>query len=280
MPARHRTPAALPALLAAAVVGTTGCFAVADLDRFEFGACPPLPIASRTSFEYALTSFDPHANPERPQKLEIAVFDDAERPVAKVVYAPLLAGNVSGRLRDCLPPGTGLTVEFWADLDQNGEVSAPDADHSWVDCLEVAPDGAVRLAFEHNTDFRPLRLTTVDVPDRFDFFMRFVNVPFVARTDTTFVFEITERSVARPVVARYFLTGAPRGEAEVRITDILRADQSYDVDVWVDRVGGEPGVKEPGEPALAMPVTLTVADDGTYPIDPIDVGSRFPMLMR
>jgi hypothetical protein len=276
-PRRRTASSALAVALAAALAAShSGCFAVADLDRFEFGQCPALPLTRRTSFEYALTSFAPHATPDRPQRFELAVFDDTNRPVAKVIYDPLLSPNVEGRLRDALSPGSGYAVEFWADLDRNGMVSVPPADHSWTDCLSVQPDGAVRFQFEHALPLQPLRWTTFDHEDRYDFLLRFVNVPLLLRSSTTFVFEVREMTTDLPVIARYFLTGAPRGEAMIRITDILRADQAYEVDVWIDtdRAGHRSGVRDSGEPGLERPFVLVVADDGTYPIEVIDVDQR------
>ncbi len=103
-----------------ASLGAPGCFAVANLDRFEVE--PPTCEANATmtrDFRWRLSTFDPHQG----RRFEMKVVEAMTgRVAAGIVYDPIPDGRpttLEGFLDDALAPGDYET-RFWADMQRHG----------------------------------------------------------------------------------------------------------------------------------------------------------------
>lgn len=169
MAGRDRVAKGLGAALLCAL-GTGGCFAIANLDRFNDGDAgsgvagvdnPSLP----SSLSLTLHDFGFHYQ----QLIEFRVIDDQNRIQCRGIIEPLnQAGTISITLdapKAILPMNTPYRLDFYADVNDSGGYDGIGdvltQDHAWrISPLTDYPTGAfthvanlVQVFFEHNTDF-------------------------------------------------------------------------------------------------------------------------------
>ncbi len=120
----------------------TGCFAVADLDRFqsEGDACNLADLAAPRDFTVALSGFEEHVD----QRVEVRLVED-QRVVRAVAVLdgldsePLLPrGEARFRMPRAVPPGdvSDLEVRIFVDIDRSGAFETGGDDLSWVRGIE------------------------------------------------------------------------------------------------------------------------------------------------
>lgn len=226
-----------------AAVFAPGCFAVADLDRFE-ETCTGNSGETR-DFNFEVTSLTPHAG----QLFELRVFRTdvaAPVPVAAVVYdgVPEMNSVVVGTLRDALAPGQ-YEARFWAAFGGNRTFVFPGADHSWN---EEVPDNGC-FAFTHMGPF-DADITPANDPARGDVTLTLSNVGDAA--GSPLLWRVREQD--GPDVGLYRLDALPALLADARVMtlpDIAVDDNTYAIDAFIDL--DENGTRSADEPLFTPP---------------------------
>lgn len=230
--------------------GAPGCFAVANLDRFEIepALCESTSTMTR-DYRWRLTTFDPHQGRRFEMRVvevpSVAGLPAAGRVAAGIVYDPIPDGRpttLEGFLDDALAPGDYETY-FWADV----PMSTPDVfdfetDHAWI---EEVPEGGC-FEFVHmgpfDADIRPL-----DAPERGDVTVNLGDLGDFGRN--AFIYRV--RNQRGDEVGFYRLDSIPLLPANRRaltIPDIAQLDTLHAVHAFVDM--NRDGVENPGEPSF------------------------------
>ena len=225
-----------------ASLGAPGCFAVANLDRFEVE--PPTCEANATmtrDFRWRLSTFDPHQG----RRFEMKVVEAMTgRVAAGIVYDPVPDGRpttLEGFLDDALAPGDYET-RFWADLSGTAPGFDLGRDHAWV---EEVPEGGC-FEFTHmgpfDADIQPL-----DDPERGNVIVTFGTLGDVGLN--AFIYRV--RNQSGDEVGFYRLDSIPvlaTNRREMVITDIAQSDTLHSVHAFVDL--DRDGVEDSGEPSF------------------------------
>jgi hypothetical protein len=236
-------------LAASALLATAapGCFAVANLDRFEVepALCESTSAMTR-DYRWRLTTFDPHQG----RRFEMRVVDAMTgRVAAGIVYDPIPDGRpttLEGMLDDTLAPGDYET-RFWADVPSSTGMGTVDAfdfgtDHAWI---EEVPEGGC-FEFEHmgpfDADVRPL-----DDPGLGNVIVTLGTLGDVARS--ALIYRV--RNQNGDEVGFYRLDSIPLLPANRRpmtITDIAPSDTLLSLHAFIDL--DRDGVEDPEEPSF------------------------------
>ena len=241
---------ALAAGLACALLAP-GCFALANLDRFDIHAPACTGNATITrDYHWNVTDLAPH----RAQLFEMKVVDTTTRRVAAaVVYDPLPSTanpTLDGTLTDALAPGA-YEARFWADLSMDGAFEVGPVDHAWIEpvpetgCFQFAHAGPFLADITPANDAGQgdivLKLTGVG---------EFAGKPLIFRASD----HLTEVGFYRLDAIPASATGAP----PLTLPDLAVADATYTLEVFVD-VDGD-GLQGAGEPVFLPPQTSAAAD--------------------
>ncbi|MFT5356713.1 MAG: hypothetical protein ACI9KE_003939 [Polyangiales bacterium] len=169
----------------------------------------------------------------------VAVFDPLPGPDVDVflpnVGVPALDENVRP-----------LSLEFFADLNRNGELDIPDLDHSWIEPHLCSATG---IPFVHNVDFleleeaRPLPLTlrVVAEPGEESEWLHTVEVRVIRATPLGGVEGVTRAFFrrARWTFQRDSIGGAPiptdEEQAAIVMAGVLSDSEDVFVTVFIDR---------------------------------------------
>lgn len=139
-----------------------GCFAVADLDRFEFDegrtGAPCDPATNTDASEIRDLIFSMRDVPHVGKHTEIRVVSQASsNPLEAIyVYQGLPARDVVVRMPGAIRRGP-FRLDFWADVSGDESLDAPPDDHTWSsitpDTLSTDQLSAGCAQFDHNTVF-------------------------------------------------------------------------------------------------------------------------------
>lgn len=212
-------------LVLAFTVSLTGCTLLVDDRIGGLEVAPPDPNA-RVDLSVGLRVFSPHVGQD--------VFLDAINPNGVIVAQALIANAPSDcldvNLASAIPADTEV-VDFWADLNRDGELSPPPQDHSWS---EMLVDG--ELLFVHNTDFADLtdedfERTAAGFPLRFELFdvETFVGQP----VDVVYV-NVTTDTDGNPVeqeIGLAHVSSIPESPVIVELSSVVDAGTEYIIEV-------------------------------------------------
>lgn len=238
--------------------GAPGCFAVANLDRFEVE--PPTCEANATTtrdFRWRLSTFDPHQG----RRFEMKVVEAMTgRVAAGIVYDPIPDGRpttLDGFLDDALAPGDYET-RFWADVPGTANGFDLGRDHAWI---EEVPEGGC-FEFTHmgpfDADINPL-----DDPARGNVTVNLGTLGDVGRS--AFIYRV--RNQSGDEVGFYRLDSIPllpENRRAMTITDIAQLDTLHSVHAFVDL--DRDGVEDPEEPSFD-PEPANAEPDVAFTID-------------
>ncbi len=100
-------------------------------------------------FTMNVTGLSPHVG----QLFEVRVIDnETDQTVGQYRLASVASADFTLVIPGIIKQGTEYTVDYYADLNQNGEYDAPTADHAWRDIATGGPSG-LTIDFAHNTNF-------------------------------------------------------------------------------------------------------------------------------
>lgn len=287
MVTRDRLAMGVGALLCGAL-GTGGCFAIANLDRFhaDGGAAggtggtddPTQP----SSLSLTLHDFGFHYQ----QLIEFRVIDSQNRLQCRGVIQPLdQAGTVQITLnapKAILPTNQPYRLDFYADVNDSGTYdgigNVLKQDHAWrIEPLTDYPPGEfthvanlVQVFFEHNTDFtdidswpdpgqhNPPQDTGLAARVRFD------GASMAQWQGKLVQLRITE-AVSGHVVGLYRNPQIPSGDFVADIQGVLDPMVGYYLEIYVD--GNGDGVyQNPAQPSASADLGWRIAvqaNDGT-----------------
>lgn len=107
----------------------------------------------------ALTLQLANMNPHVGQKFEASVIDLYDmREVGRTSLTPIAVPNFSLEIPGIVPDRT-YRIDFYADLNQNGQYDSPPADHAWRE--QFTSSGNTILNFTHNTAFADVQWANV-----------------------------------------------------------------------------------------------------------------------
>jgi hypothetical protein len=140
-----------------AALGSSGCFLVTDLGRFE-KAEPEAP-SNFSDLSVTVRGMTSHVN----ERFEYRVVDGSNVIQSRGIIIPLGGPAASFSVRDAVPKQNGpFRLDFFADHDNSGGYDPrPDTtlDHSWrlpLDEKVLDANGAYVVVFDHNTSFTNL----------------------------------------------------------------------------------------------------------------------------
>lgn len=212
---------------------TPGCFAVANLDRFEVE--PPACTGNATEvrdYNWRVTGlFRPHPN----QRFEMKVIETTTGDVAaSIVYDGVpdeMRASVAGTLRNSLLPGTYRT-QFWADRSMSRAFEFGSDDHAWI---EAVPDTGC-FSFDHAAPF-DADVSPTDGP-RGNVTVRLLDLR-VDMAGSPLIFRVrVERTTGLREVGYYRVDALPNNAAlapDLTLSDIAEDDSVYVVRGFVDR---------------------------------------------
>jgi hypothetical protein len=205
-----------------------GCFAVANLDRFDFdpGACAGTASDTR-DYSWSVTDLVPHQG----QLFEMKVVDTADgRVAAAIVYDPIPSGepaSLQGTLTDALAPGS-YEAQFWADLSTNRSFDPGGVDHAWA---QPVPDGGC-FSFAHHGPF-DATIAPIDDPSKGDVTLRFTGVGTFA--GEAFIFRVRDQNGAEVGFYRLdAIAATPSAAPLMTLFDLAVSDTTYELQGFVD----------------------------------------------
>jgi hypothetical protein len=151
----------------------SGCFAVADVDRFHVGTDPlgkgdaaaPGAADQYVNFQLTLIGMKPHLM----QLFEYRIIDPNNFIQARGIVDPLGSADVKIYMPLAIPPAGGpFHLDFYGDVNGSGGYDGLGAvccaDHAWrIDPLDAPVDGLTQVTFTHNTTFTDIN-TFVGMP--------------------------------------------------------------------------------------------------------------------
>jgi len=167
----------------------------------------------------------PHMN----QKMEFRVVSDDDELVALGVLDPLASANYEFTLPNSTPAGAHR-MDFFADLNDNGEYDAPPTDHAWRE--DIAASGDDTIAFMHNTDFTDIATPTLTQAEDFTFMATDMN-PHIG---DLFELRVIEADSGR-LVGRYLLGQITAASFTLTLPGIVASGTEYQVDFYADLNG-------------------------------------------
>ncbi len=243
MRAREWT-AALAAGLVCALLAP-GCFAVANLDRFEIE--PPACTGNATitrDYHWNVSEIVPHVG----ELFEMKVVDtSSQRVVAAIVYDPIpdvTPATLEGTLRDALPPGS-YVARFWGDHSHDRLFEPSPADHAWI---QPVPENGC-FSFVHAGPF-DADISPIDHPMKGNLSVRLTSVGAFA--GKPLIFHASDQSEAQ--VGYYRLGALPTDVStapDLTLFDLAVLDTTYTIDAFVDLDGD--GLESAGDPVFAPP---------------------------
>lgn len=211
-----------------------GCFAVANLDRFEVEppACTGNATEERDYNWRVIGLVVPHLN----QRFEMKVIETTTGEVAAaIVYDGVpddTRASVAGTLRNALLPGTYRT-QFWADRSMSGAFEFGSEDHAWI---EAVPDTGC-FEFEHDAPF-DADVAPTDDDLKGNVTVRLLGLPG-ALVGSPLIYRVrVERAAGLREVGYYRLDAIPMDATaapDMTLYDIAEADSVYVVNAIVDR---------------------------------------------
>lgn len=249
-----RYRAGLVALLAAVLV--PGCFAVANIDRFDFEGGV---AATTRDYSWQVTGLSiPHMG----SLFEMHVVDTASRRVAAAVVYDGIPDEttvfVAGTLTDALAPGH-YEARFWADLGSDRTFAAG-TDHAWI--VPVPDDGA--FAFVHARPF-DADVGPTDDPGQGNVVVRLADVGTFAGSPLIVRVRVAS-DPASAEIGYYRLDAIPAtaGSQDLTLSDIAENDSSYFVHAFVDM--NSDGQETAGEPVFD-PAGQAAMPDAVFNLD-------------
>ncbi|MCS6797657.1 MAG: hypothetical protein NZ898_03865 [Myxococcota bacterium] len=207
---------------------SSGCFAVADLDRFRIeDPCRGGRTDVARDLELQLIGLAEHAD----ERVEIRVVDDNRAVVGRIVLDGLrydaMLEQASYLVRRIVPPGPAYELRLYVDLDASESFESREP--GW-NVTEPCPSGRVR--FERPPSTADIHdPPTTDIGQDFRFRGRSFE-PHVGNNQP-FVLAVTDVMAGR-TVGFYATPRLARPNFDVRIPRIVVPSKPYDVDFYVD----------------------------------------------
>lgn len=210
----------------------------------------------------AMDSMDPHVD----QLMEFRLVSGENVLIARGLLEPMPAATYEFSMPMSVPDdGTTYRIDFYSDLNGDGEYSGVPADHAW----RLPVDGEV-LGFTHNTDFQDISDPPITEGQDFSLalsgFDPHINNYFELRVIAT------EGNHVVGVYAKPLLTNP---SSTITIPGILEPGAEYNIDFYSDI--NENGVYEAPPTDHAWRITITagatgIATDFAHNTDFTDVG--------
>ena len=216
---------------ASAVLALQGCFAVADLDRFQ-NPCDGGDVTQVRDLEVQLQGFEDVAR----FRLGLRLVDVLDPSEPEIVAAAVLEsfGEDSGgaktfRMPRALPPGDNFEVQLYVDLNDDRMFSGVTVDNSWRRPL-VCPSGL--FEFTRDDSFSDIDDPPIDDPG-LPFVVDFVDM--APHTPGTQALELMVLDVAEDQVVGYYrLPDINEDRFIVQIPAILEAGSEYTYEFFAD----------------------------------------------
>jgi len=184
----------------------------------------PTPSAYR-NLTVSMDGMSPHVD----QLMEFSVASGANL-YSRAVLDPLPAVQFSFMMNDALPE-QALRLDFFADLNGNGNYNPPPADHAWR--IALSDTGDVTVNFTHNISFTDISDTsTSDSGAGF----RAAYSGFTPHVGQLFELKVI-RADSGQVVGYYRLGAVPNSDFDIEIRDIIKDGEDYQVDFYADLNG-------------------------------------------
>lgn len=211
--------------------GSSSCFAVTDLDRFETkqGA-----TGNFLSLRLTVRGMTSHVN----EYFEYRIVDATNTLQSRGIITPL--GGVEATLfaQGAIPRQNGpLHIDFFADHDKSGGYTPPSngtfADHAWRLPLpaEGNDQGLVDIQFDHNTSFGDLVDPTP--PKEFGKASTVKLTNLGGLQGKRIEVRVADASAKR-VVALYRVPAIDKPEIDAVVPGIIESGVTYTIDVYVD----------------------------------------------
>lgn len=243
-------------------VSSSGCFAIADLDRFETEGGG----TERNPFQMHVCEFTSHPM----ERVEFRILSGSEADIAMrrpsllglAVLHPLAAQEGHFIMPGLLDDGAAH-LDFWVDISNGG--SLDDLDHQW---REDVPASGEEI-FVHDPVF-DVEVTTAEFNRRSDFVFQLRNAEMFAGTliDRRHLeVRVVEHLGGRPVITRglyRIVLVREFANTDLTLPGIVEPGLEYRVEIFVDMNGNR--LYEPMEPSWVIdttgtPGTLTVTAD-------------------
>ncbi|MBI4956079.1 MAG: hypothetical protein HY908_28925 [Myxococcales bacterium] len=261
--------------------GTSGCYLVTDLDRFEVGAgeSPDDPNAP-SSLTLTLRGMKAHQD----HMVELRVIDALNFVQCRGVSAglgPDADTGVTYRLSRAISAGNGPhRLDFYADFNHSGGydgITLSGHDHAWrvaplVDFPAGTPHVAnlVQVDFQHNTQFIdldewPPGTVAPAVGPVSDAALHFEHASLAADEGHLIEVRIVQSIAPRSTVALYRHPAIPATDFGATIAGTIDVGVAYDVDVYLD-ANGNGAYDNPaagaGDRGWRFPVTAALVGGG------------------
>jgi hypothetical protein len=240
------------------LVVTSGCFAVADLERFDAVEDEPAGVfddpADPSSLELTLVGMGPHGD----QLIEFRVVDDQNFIQCRGVIDPIdhpPVDRVTLNLRNAIPAQNGpYRLDLYADVNGSGSydgVPGPvTADHAW----RIAPladfpadefvhrANVVQVRYQHNTQFTDIDQWPdgVAAPARSpsaDARLRFAEGHMGEYVGKLLEVRLVQAHAPFHTVGLYRSGSVPAGDFEAVVKGVVETGDRYRIDVYVDANG-------------------------------------------
>ncbi len=175
-----------------------------------------------TDFVLAFIGMDPHLD----QLVEGRIISDQDQLLAYFMINQLELANESLRMSDALPEGD-YHLDFFADLNQNGQYDQPADDHAWR--VDIPVGGIVN--FTHNINFTDISTPTYDAAGE-RMTINFTN--FTQQVGQMFELHVIEAQTER-TVGFYRTNSIPSSAFTVSIPQIIEDGVQYQIDFYADR---------------------------------------------
>ena len=230
---------AMTVTMAALATGTSSCFAVTNLDRFEKNAGPS---GNFNDLNLTVRGMTSHVN----ELFEYRIVDGTNTLQSRGRIIPLGDDHASMFAPGAVPKQNGpFTLDFFADHDKSGDYNRDPVqgtgDHSWR--IPLTPDllddnGTYVIVFDHNTSFSVL---TSPAPPRE------IGTPATVHLTNMagFVGKRVEVRIAdassKRVVAFYRVPKLAGPTADVVVPGMIEGGVTYTVEVYTDDNAVPPG---------------------------------------
>jgi len=263
----HIAPSAIITALLASLL-TPGCFAVANLDRFEIDDVPCSATEAETrDYNYLVRDL---TTPHRNQLFEMKVVEDATGRVAAVIVYDGVPDNmatpVQGTLTNALAPGTYKT-RFWADLTMDRDFQrfvGGAGDHGWVE--DVPPSGCFQ--FDHMAPFIG-NVAPTDDRSRGNIRVSLIGLGDAIGDALIVRARLIPATGSEIEVGFYRLDPIPTTTTDARATlnlyDVAIVEKSYAITAFVDK--NRNGSLDTGEPSFSPAAQAALPADALFELD-------------
>jgi hypothetical protein len=244
-----------------ALLVTTSCFAVTDLDRFKSS---PGATGNFSDLRFHVRGMDPHVT----EYFEYRVIDSTNTIQSRGIVYPLGATDDTLFVPGAIPKQNGpFHLDFWADHDRNGTYTEPSngdfPDHSWRLPLPDPDDnGLVDILFDHNTSFNDIDLPSPAVAVGKLATIHLVNLEPIQ--NKRIEIRIADSSAGR-VVALYRVPTVTQTAFDATIPGMIDDDVNYAIEVYTDDGNGGAVVTFEYDQSSGTGGLETTFDPGTAP---------------